>query len=306
MLQAELLLDARARLGEGPWWSSGEEKLYWLDIDAHLLHRFDPLNESGETFDLGSKVGCTAPVAVSRPGEVRILSAGQSGIEEIVLPIEKGDGKIISRKLLVHPESGLVGNRYNDGKCSPEGRFWFGSLNMQKEPEKASLYRLEPDGIRYERILGNLTNSNGLGWSPDGSIFYHIDTPSLCVKAYDYDLENGKISAPRVVVRFSREPGFGRPDGMCVDHEGMIWVAHYAGARVTRWNPLEKKLVQTITVPALRVTSVTFGGEKLERLFITTARSGMDESESEQFPHAGGLFTFEPGVSGLPVGRFAS
>lgn len=303
-MQAELILDANDLLGEGPWWSTEEKCLYRLDIERHLLRRFDPESGRESTLDLGSMVGCTAPCKESPPGRTRILAAGQSGIDEIEFSFENDVLCISSRKIFAHPEADKTDNRYNDGKCSPEGRFWFGSLNMRKRPNQAALYRLERDGITCNCVLQGLTNANGLGWSPEGAKFYHIDTPTLCVKEYRYDPDSGEIADPRVCVRFPEEPGIGRPDGMTVDAEGMLWVAHWAGGRITRHDPEGGKIIATITVPASRVSSLTFGGPNLERLFITTARSGASESELEEFPLSGGVFSCEPGVRGLPVNAF--
>jgi sugar lactone lactonase YvrE len=152
------------------------------------------------------------------------------------------------------------------------------------------------------RVLGGVTTSNGLDWSPDGSTLYYIDTPTLEVAAFDYDAAAGTIDDRRVVIRFPQDAG--RPDGMTVDGEGMLWIAHWEGGRVSRWNPRTGTLLDQVPVPALNVTSCTFGGPGLDRLYITTARVGLDAAQLQAQPHAGGVFAVEPGVGGFPANQY--
>jgi sugar lactone lactonase YvrE len=152
-------------------------------------------------------------------------------------------------------------------------------------------------------MLGDVTTSNGLDWSADLRTMYYIDTPTMMVRAFDFDLENGTLDNQRVVIRFPE--GVGRPDGMTADVEGMLWIAHWDGGRVTRWDPHTGRLLQTIHLPADRVTSCAFGGTNLDILFITTARHGLDAEQQQQQPHAGSLFAARPGVVGRPAHRYA-
>ena len=297
MLTAKLVLSAHALLGEGPLWLPEEERLYWLDIEGRKLHRFDPVTDRDETFGLPNKVGCVVPCQSDR-----FLMAAQHGIEEFRID---GD-RIVPIAVKAHPEADKPGNRYNDGKCSPEGRLWFGSLNMEHRTGAAALYVL--DGTDCRTALTGATNSNGLGWSPDGRTFYWIDTPTRRIEAFDYEPEQGTLSNRRTVVIFPQDEAdrteWGRPDGMTVDAEGMIWVAHWLGSRVTRWNPIDGKMLEEIRLPVSRVTSATFGGSDLATLFITTASKDMMPEEKVRQPDAGGLFAVKPGVTGLPPARY--
>ena len=310
-----------AALAEGPVWLPEERQLYWLDIEGCRLFRLNfPVAASPfcETFVLPNKVGCLAPTMLTG----HLLLATQEGVWEIGLPppdpaagprtlfqspaTNQGTGP----RFLADPEAGRPENRYNDGKCSPEGRFWFGSLNMVRQQGQAALYMLEeqengnaPSVVRC--VLAGATNSNGLGWSPDGGTFYWIDTPTRRVAAFDYEAAAGTLANQRVAVQFPEDASFGRPDGMTVDAEGMLWVAHWLGGRVTRWNPADGELLTTIKLPVARVTSLTFGGPNLDRLYITTARQGMREEEIDtEDGLCGCLFEVVPGVRGLPVHRF--
>jgi len=289
--QAELVLDAQAELGEGPFWHSGQKCLYWLDIEKRQLHCFDPSTQVNLSESLDRRVACIVPT-----NDDSLILAGEGGIEEYWL-------KTNEWAYLGNPEANIPFNRLNDGKASPEGRFWFGSLSMTKELNQASLYVMDRDGT-IRQILPGLTNSNGLGWSPDGETLYHIDTPTRQISAFDYDADHGGIRNRRIVVRFPDDPEMGRPDGMTVDSEGMIWVAHWEGSRVTRWNPVSGEVLAEVQVPADQVTSVAFGGEGLDTLYITTARYNLTPEKLVGQPHAGGLFAVEPGVTGLPTNVF--
>lgn len=297
-MKAESILQAHALLGEGPVWLPEEQRLYWLDIDGRRLHRFDPVSGDDESFILSGEPGCLVPTNTGT-----FLLALESGIEEI----RPEQGELKTLRTLAHPEHDLTGNRYNDGKCSPEGRFWFGSLNRQRQTGRASLYVLDDRGCR--QALAGATNSNGLGWSPDGTILYWIDTPTRRVDAFDYDSRQGALSNRRTVLFFpdlSTEEGraMGRPDGMTVDAEGMLWIAHWLGGRITRWDPGESRILETVHLPVARVTSLTFGGPDLDTLYITTAGKDLAPEEQAAGSEAGNLFSYRPKTPGLPVARF--
>lgn len=294
MIHAEPIEATRGlmELGEGPLWVPEWERLYWLDITGKRLYWFGKGIDGLESAPLPSLVGC---VALQSQGT--FLLAAQEGVLEVQVhrpadrslgaddfPERSQEGEIEILRTLAHPEQGMRGNRYNDGKLSPEGRFWFGSLNMNKEGSKAALYVMDRDKsgeVRVRTVLSGAGNSNGLGWSPDGTRFYWIDTPTRRVEAFDYDPEEGRLANRRTVVAFPEVEGFGRPDGMTVDGEGNLWIAHYAGGRVSVWDPRNGRMLEEIRLPVVRVTSLTFGGTDRRRLFITTAYQGMSESERE-------------------------
>jgi len=212
-------------------------------------------------------------------------------------------GKISPLSQEVEPE--LKNNRFNDGKCDPVGRLWAGTMDIQEKNATGSLYFLDPKDLKSHKVLSGITVSNGLGWSPDNKKMYYIDTPTMRVSVFDYSLDSGRLDNKRTAVDFSKEGQPGSPDGMAVDDEGMIWVAHWGGSRVTRWDPETGKLLHTLPVPALQVTSCCFGGENLDELYITTAREGVDQQTLALQPLTGGLFmTKIYGVRGLPTYAF--
>ncbi len=202
---------------------------------------------------------------------------------------------------LLDPEKHLPGNRFNDGKCDPGGRFLAGTMDDAERANTGSLYSYAPDGT-LKTLLTGLGISNGLAWSPDARTFYHIDTPTRQVCAYEYDPASGCIGQARPAV--SIPPELGWPDGMTSDTEGMLWVAMWAGAKITRWDPASGRLLQVVPVPALNVTSCIFGGQHLSDLYITSARQGLSRSQLDAFPHSGGLFRIRTKFQGSPCFAF--
>lgn len=288
-IRVELLLDFHAKVGEGPLWDERGQVLYWVDIMGHQLCIYDPAKKQNTAIDVGQPVGT---VVVREAGG--LMLALQHGLASFDLD---------SRRLHVvaDPEANLPENRFNDGKCDPAGRFWAGTMAFAATKGAGSLYRLDTD-LSVHKVLGDISISNGIVWSLDHRTMYYIDSLKLDIRAYDFDRHTGAIANERVVCRLSEEMGL--PDGMAIDAEGMLWVAHYNGARVCRWNPSDGRVLQTIALPVSRVTACAFGGPDLDQLYITSASQGMSPEDWKREPHAGGLFVCCPGVRGVPTHRF--
>jgi sugar lactone lactonase YvrE len=288
-MQPELLLDAHAELGEGPCWDAAGERLYWVDIHAGVLHTFHPLNKTDTQIGLGEPVGCVAPC--------------QSG--DLIVALRSGFATLnpSNQKLtrLVNPEPHFLCNRFNDGKCDPAGHFLAGTMDDNEREASGALYRYSQNGT-LKTLLTGLRISNGLTWSPDQKTFYHIDTPSRQVTTFDYDLATGDIANARAAVTIPPELGW--PDGMTSDTEGMLWVAMWGGAKITRWNPNNGQLMETIPVPVLNITSCVFGGKTLTDLYITSARKGMSVEQLAKYPLSGDLFLVKTNIQGLPTFSF--
>lgn len=288
----DIVLDVKAAHGEGPVWHAREGVLYWVDIAGCALHVFDPDSGRDRVVPTGVQVGAVAP---RRSGGV--VAALESGFAFI-------DTKTHTVTPICDPECNLPGNRFNDGKCDPAGRFWAGTCSLGCDvPGAGSLYCLEPD-LQARKVLDNLTIANGLAWSPDPSTFYYIDTPTFDVWAFDYDVETGSIRDRRVAVSVPQDEGF--PDGMTIDAEGMLWVAHWGGSRVCRWNPHTGERLRTVRFPVENVSSCTFAGPSLDILYITTSRLGLDDQALAKQPHAGALFCIDPGVRGTETFEFGA
>lgn len=288
-MDVDLALDAGATLGEGPVWDGAAGRLYWVDIPRCAIHRLDPAS------------GVDDCVTVDRPiGAVALRTAAG-----LVLAWEDGfavtDGWGEEPRVVVPIDHGPVPCRFNDGKCDPVGRFWAGSLAHDERPGAGALYRLDPDGT-VERVVEPVSISNGLAWSADGGTMYYIDTPTGGVDAFDYDVETGAIKARRRVIDVPK--GAGWPDGLTIDTDGCLWVALWGGSAVHRYTP-DGRLDRVVAVPVKRVTSCTFGGPGLDRLYITSAQRNAIEPVPAPEKYAGAVFVHEPGVTGHPSARFA-
>lgn len=289
MIEAELLLEAHAGLGEGPWWDERENLLYWVDITGGTLHRTDPVIGKNETFPVGQPVG----TVVLREGG-GVMLAVRDGFA--AFDLETG-----TLNPVADPEAHLPGNRFNDGKCDPAGRFWAGSMGFAAEPGAGALYRLDPDHTVH-KMIANVTISNGIVWTSDHKIMYYIDSVPGTVSAFEYDPGSGQIRNRRTIIEVGEK--LGAPDGMAIDIEDKLWIAHYGGGCVRRWDPQTADILETITVPASNVTACAFGGPELDTMYITTA-GGNDPERLKTEPYAGCLFAARPGVQGQLAYRFA-
>jgi len=287
---AELVLDVKAALGEGAIWDAELQVLYWVDILNNQVHVYDPVTDRDRVIDVGQYVGTIVP---RRSGGVML--ALHHGFASLDLETEQVE-------IVADPEHHMPGNRFNDGKCDPAGRFWAGTLALDGTPDVASLYRLDVD-LSVHKVLDRVTCSNGIVWTLDSKTMYYIDTNLRRVDAFDYNHETGAVSRRRTA--FEVPPEMGYPDGSTLDSEGMLWVALWQGGAVSRWDPASGELLQIVEVPAPNVTSCAFSGPNLDRLYITTARNGLSEELLAEHPLAGGLFIAEVGATGLPAFGFA-
>ena len=283
------VLDSRASLGECPLWSGAEQVLYWVDINAPSLNRFDPATGANTVMPMPESIGC---FALRRQGGFVVALRG--GVW-----LARQDGTL-TRKIAAAPYD-PAHHRFNDGRCDPQGRFLVGSMNERRDAPSAALYRLGADDT-LTRLFGGITISNGLGFSPDGGTMYHADTPAQVIRAYDYDAAPGSPAHPRVLAQFTRDTD--RPDGAAVDRDGCYWTALYHGGRVLRIAP-DGRVLGEFPVPAMCPTMCAFGGRDLCTLYVTSARQLRDAAELERLPQTGGLFAMAVDVPGLPEPAFA-
>jgi sugar lactone lactonase YvrE len=286
----EIVVDHICLLGEGTLWDTGRESICWIDILRGEIHEFHPATHVFKTISLHQMVGS---IAVCKDGN--FIAALKNGFAKV----HRHSGEVT---MISNPESHLPGNRFNDGKCDPAGRFWAGTMSHTDEPGKGSLYVLD-ERLEVTKKMENLSISNGMAWSGDQETFYYIDTPTFSVAAFRYDKKNAEISEKKIVVRVP--VGDGSPDGMTIDQEGMLWIAHWDGWQVTRWNPRTGKKILSIPFPAARVTCCCFGGPDLHDLYVSTARNGLSEEQLNDQPLAGSLFVIKNiGYKGLPAFEF--
>lgn len=272
-----------ATWGEGPIWH--QDRLFYVDIEAHKVIRLDPKSGEETVWDVGQRVG----TVVGRESG-GLIFAGEKGI----FALNTEDGR---SEFLLDPEKHLPDNRFNDGKCDPAGRFWVGSMPLKNRLPVASLYCVEKD-LSFTNKFSPVTVSNGLVWTKDHKTMFYIDSPRKNVLAFDYDLATGEISNERVALDLSSYQGTS-PDGMAIDTEDRLWIAFCHGGVVRCFNTSNGLLEAEVHVPAREVTACTFGGPDLQDLFITT---GLPKEDVE--PLAGRLFVTRPGATGVPSPAF--
>jgi sugar lactone lactonase YvrE len=271
-----------AVLGEGPLWHRNQ--LWWVDIERCEIHAFDPAQTADRVWTLPDRVSFIVPQTAG--GFLIGLGAKVTEWDP-----ENGIGRTVA-----NPEGDFASNRFNDAKCDPLGRLWAGTMSLNEQPNCGNLYRIDPVDFQTSQMVGNVSISNGLAWSPDGSTMYYIDSTTRRVDAFDFDA--GQISNRRCVIKIAE----GFPDGMCSDRDGNLWIALWGGWGVVCHDPKTGEIIAKIELPVEAVTSCCFddkGG-----LFITTARRGLDAKGQERQPLAGGLFYAEAVSNAQPVASF--
>ncbi|MGJ0453613.1 MAG: SMP-30/gluconolactonase/LRE family protein [Methylocystis sp.] len=298
--QVELVHDAGAITGECPTWSEREQRLYWIDIEEPALHRFDPSTGEDQRWVMPCQIGA---FALCRSGD--ILAALRLGLARISL----FEGGFASLNAL--PYNPLT-HRFNEGKCDARGRFWIGakydplpsatgerSASAAGPVGGATPIHFLTHGQALTPTAASAVIANGMAWSPDNRIMYFADTPTRTVTAFDFDIESGAVSSPRVFAHF--EPSDGKPDGAAVDRDGFYWCAIYGGGRIVRIAP-DGAINREIRLPVSQPTMCAFGDADYRSLYVTSASQGVSK---QQEPHAGGIFRCRPGVEGHAPNLFA-
>jgi sugar lactone lactonase YvrE len=275
------------QLGEGPVWDDRSGELVRVDISGRLVHRWNPATGEATSFETAGDVG--AAVLCEGGGMVLAIECELWHVEPT------GEMTLLAD---VDPQPGV---RFNDCRADPRGRLWAGTLHRDRDPAKAALYRLEPGG-ELTVVLPERTISNGIGWNPEGTTMYYIDSPTQRVVEFDYDLDTGELGQQRMFAEI--DPVDGLPDGLTVDAEGCVWVCLFGGGRIRRYRP-DGVLDQEIMLPLTNPTCPAFGGPDLGTLYVTTARHRLTEEQLTREPLAGALLQLDVGVRGLPAHRFA-
>jgi sugar lactone lactonase YvrE len=287
-----------ALLGESPLWHPTEQVLYWTDIPGMALHCHDPASGRHRQWSFDTEVGSLAPM---RDGG--LLLAQRDGLWHF-------DPASSKRRPLAPAPYDMRHERFNDGKCDPQGRFWVGTIYEPREPALAALYRYDrARGLC--RMASDITVGNGLGWSPDGGTLYYSDTKAHTIYAHDFETASGDIGARRVFARFpAKQTGQdlatygGRPDGAAIDAQGCYWSAMFEGQRLLRLSPTGDVL-REIALPVRCATMPCFGGPDLKTLYITTSREKRPADELATQPLAGRVLTLRVDVAGLPANSYA-
>ncbi|GDX21791.1 gluconolactonase [Actinomycetes bacterium] len=270
-------------LGEGPIWTPETNSVTWTDITQNTFHTANIDTGKTESFGVPSMIG-----AIAHTKDGHYIAATQKGFARISI-----DGQYSPLHSFLQDDM-----RMNDGKVDPAGRFWAGSMALSFEKDRGSLYILETDNS-YQKVLDNITLSNGMGWSPDAQYFYYIDSIPGVLKRFEYDLDNGKISNPKNLITFAAASGV--PDGMSVSSDGKIVIALWDGGRIEIYEPTGAK-VSEIKLGVSRPTCCTFAGPNQDILIISTASQDIDRADE---PLAGKILAVTgTGLSGLPTQQY--
>ncbi|XBG31036.1 SMP-30/gluconolactonase/LRE family protein [Pseudomonas sp. 13.2] len=282
-----IVVDARNGTGESPVWHPGEQALYWVDIPARQLHRWQAADGKHQCWQGDEMLAC-----IARSGQDWVAGM-ESGIFQLQA---KADGSLDSR-LLSNVQHAQAGMRFNDGRCDRQGRFWAGTmlLDMQQGARVGALYRHDGEGHLHLQQDGMIV-PNGLAFSPDGKRMYLSDSHPNVQKvwAFDYDTDSGTPHGKQLFVDMRNYPG--RPDGAAIDQDGCYWICGNDAGQIHRFTP-EGRLDRSLSVPVKKPAMCAFGGASLDILYVTSIRpTGIDLSDQ---PLAGGVFALDPGTKGL-------
>ncbi len=284
-------------LGESPLWHPREQVLYYCDIPGRRVNRYDPATGELSHWPFDTEVASLAPMLGGG-----LLLAARDGLWRF-------DTRTGKRTPLASPPYDPRTERFNDGKCDPQGRFWVGTIYEPRDAARAALYCFHRDSLT--KRADGITTSNGLAWSPDGRALYWSDTKAHVIFAFDVDAPGGTLSGRRVFKQFPMKPPGptpadygGRPDGAAVDVAGNYWVAMYEGERLLCLSP-SGQLLREVHLPVRCPTMPCFGGADLKTLYITTARENRPAAELALQPLAGCVLSMRVEVPGLPANLFA-
>lgn len=288
-MDVNIIIKDRAILGEGAIWDYKSGQLHWIDIEAKLLHCYNPITKKNQTTVLPKRIGTVVPC-----DNEALLLALEDG-----LYYQNKQGKLNS--CIQKIEAGLNTNRCNDGKCDAKGRLWVGTMSLSADVPTGNLYKYSSiQGL--QQVKNKITVSNGLAWNATNDTMYYIDTATSTIDIFDFDLKKGKIIGSKGKIKIPLNMGY--PDGMTIDSEGMLWVALWNGAAVIRCNPLTEKIEDKIDLPGKHITSCAFGNKDLSTLYITSASIGLSKETLKKYPYSGSLFAINVGVKGVPANYF--
>ena len=288
-VSVEVFADLHADVGEAPHWDEPTKTLLFVNLTGGSVFRYGQAGTELTSFSVGQEVGAVVP----RRGGGLVLAVRDG----IAVASDTGEGF----ELAAPVERDIRGNRMNDAKCDPAGRLLAGTTAFDFTPHSAALYCVEP-GWSFRRIIGGVTQSNGIAWSPDGSQLYFIDSATQGVDVFDYDAGTGSVGNRRRLVTIERTHGV--PDGMTTDSKGNLWVACFGGAAVRCFSPAGGQLDEVL-FPVTQVTSCTFGGADLADLYVTSAAYRLSTDQLQKEPHAGATFVCRPGAVGMLASSFA-
>jgi sugar lactone lactonase YvrE len=278
-MKASLFYKCGCFLGEGVMWHNARQSFFWVDIEGKTIYECRWSDKKVTTKNLSSRVS----LILETEDVNKLLLGVQGGL--MFLDLDTGQSK-----WLCEIDKEIKDNRTNDGGYDPKKRIWVGTMNINCDRYAGALYCLDEHGSLVKKVE-RMSIPNGIAWTRDAKTMYHVESEDRVVNAYDYDVDNGAIVFNRVAISV---PGdLGSPDGMCMDNEGMLWIAHWGGFGVYRWNPVSGQMIDKIDVAVPNVSACSFGGLDNNVMLITTARQGMSQEDLLKYPESGDVFCVE-------------
>ena len=286
--QVRVVWQGNMILGEGPTYSVSENAIYWVDIKQPTLYRYDLSSGQTRSYAMPDYIGWV--VARAAGG---LIAGFRHGVAHLSLEPLRID-------YIAQIETDRPNYRLNDAKAHPNGSIYFGTMDNDEQESDGRLYRLFPDG-QVMQLDSGYRVTNGPGFSRDGRRMYTPDSARAVVYCFDVD-DNGNLTGKREFIRFAKGEGY--PDGMTVDADDHLWIAHWGGACVKRFTPTGE-VERVIPLPAPNITSCAFAGKNFDRLFVTSATKGLSAQQRAEYPLAGSLFEVDTGCVGVAPALFA-
>lgn len=278
-MSVKVLYPSHDLIGEGVTWLEKEQLILWVDIDSCIMHEYSLLNKLYTKHQFDSRVS----TIISTNKENEIIIGLRGGIANYNLKT-----RVTNTLIEIEPDNKAF--RTNDGKASPEGRLWIGIMHLTNHNETGTLYCIEHD-LSFKKVLLKQHIPNGIVWNKNGTKMYYADSGRGCIEEYIYNSLTGEIKFSKVAIQVP--PILGVPDGMTIDRNGLLWVAHWGGFGVYIWDPDSGELVNNIQLPAPNIASCTFGGINRDKLYVTTARAGLTDEDLIKYPLSGSLFEID-------------
>jgi len=266
-MEPKIILECNCFLGESPYWHKTSNSFFWVDIEGGILYKYHMTSKKTKHWKFNHKLS--------------LVIEGENDNLILALDLKIASFDLITEKLewLSKLDGNGIVHRFNDGKCDDKGTLWIGALNKSFKPNSGSLYSVGKE-MKFKKHIDNLTISNGIAWTEDNKTMYFIDSPTQQVRAYDFDSFNNKITFQKIVIQVPKD--LGSPDGMAIDKNGNLWIAHYGGHGVFCWDPTKGEIIDKIQLPIPNVTSCCFGGKDLDQILITSAMENLSKEDVEK------------------------
>ena len=280
--KADILYASQCILGESPLWHAERKCCFWVDIENGVLYEYNWVKRTTRDWKFNYRL-----TLVLQGKDDQLILA----LDAKIASFDLETGKV---KWLVDVETGFE-IRCNDGACDALGRLWVGTMHLEHKKDAGALYCVGTD-LKVQKKIDNTTISNGIVWSLDNKRLYYVDSPTQAVQSFIFEETTGEIIFEKNIISIPND--MGSPDGMAIDEEGMLWIAHWGGFGLYRWNPRNGELMDKIEVPVPQVSSCAFVGDNLDYLMVTTARENMKEEDLKKYPESGDVFWVKAGVKG--------